>query len=472
MKGERHKHHHFDLDVNATESTENGLASVTGIEINIPHQTSRSFQHDDDDNDDFATGMENAARELQKLQLAQRRGRQPETVQEAYYNDGATELFLALEDTEWRRALLLIENDPDQVYCWVVSMGSLDTTTNWSIWRRLPLHEACRRQAPAWLISALLSVYPGAAQECTQFGELPLHLAVECGSPPEVVNLLVVAHWHGILKTDQSGRTPRAILLDSDGMLDLEDHKVVYESLLRSEDTYQIILQQHEQQVKTLQQRHASGILAMEQDHAADLKRQAEKYSKLQEQLKRSQMLLRASELSDTHNVEKLQEQDRQAAIWQERVENLQEDLSQQICEMEEEQEMVRHLQQVLQQKNEHIEQLQNQVATLQGDLQSVVAWNDQVLQKKVQQTETKLQLFVREFLQLRDLQGERGENVKDLLTMRDIPIPVPPPPPKKKKEKEDEKKMEDDPNLDEDVVDQDAMDQAAAAACSALNYK
>jgi hypothetical protein len=102
------------------------------------------------------------------------------------------------------------------------------------------------------------------------------------------------------------------------------------------------------------------------------------------------------------------------------------------------------------------------------------VAWNDQVLLKQVQATETKLQLFVREFLSLRDMQGQRGHDIKDLLTLRDIALPLPPPPPKKSRseQEQEEKKMEHDPNLDQDVVDQDAMDQAAAAACSALNFK
>jgi hypothetical protein len=60
---------------------------------------------------------------------------------EVVYSDGATPLFLAIEETDWRQALDIAEENPDQVRTWVRSTGTENTTFAWSMWRRLPIHE-------------------------------------------------------------------------------------------------------------------------------------------------------------------------------------------------------------------------------------------------------------------------------------------------------------------------------------------
>jgi hypothetical protein len=60
---------------------------------------------------------------------------------EVLYSGGATALFLAIEETEWRDALDIAEAKPDQVQTWVRSTGTENTTFEWSMWRRLPIHE-------------------------------------------------------------------------------------------------------------------------------------------------------------------------------------------------------------------------------------------------------------------------------------------------------------------------------------------
>jgi hypothetical protein len=70
----------------------------------------------------------------------------PETAQEiketeVLYSEGATPLFLAIEETDWRQALDIAEAHPEQVRTWVRSTGTENTTFTWSMWRRLPIHE-------------------------------------------------------------------------------------------------------------------------------------------------------------------------------------------------------------------------------------------------------------------------------------------------------------------------------------------
>ena len=101
----------------------------------------------------------------------------------------------------------------------------------------LPVFQACRRQAPAWLVSSLFSSFPESAYLTTQFGELPLHLAVESGAAPEVVNLIMVANWEAIVTPDNSGRIPTDIL-DRGELLQLDDHRIVHESLSRCHQAF------------------------------------------------------------------------------------------------------------------------------------------------------------------------------------------------------------------------------------------
>ena len=62
-------------------------------------------------------------------------------VLEVSYQASVTELFLAIEEMEWRDAFDIVGADPDQVRTWVRSTGTENTTFNWSDWRRLPIHE-------------------------------------------------------------------------------------------------------------------------------------------------------------------------------------------------------------------------------------------------------------------------------------------------------------------------------------------
>lgn len=64
---------------------------------------------------------------------------------ELLYKDGATPLFLAIEDTNWREALDIAEASPKQIRTWVRSTGTENTTFDWALWRRLPIHEVSSR---------------------------------------------------------------------------------------------------------------------------------------------------------------------------------------------------------------------------------------------------------------------------------------------------------------------------------------
>ena len=383
-------------------------------------------------------------------------------VMEVYYNDGATELFLALEDTDWRKALNIIHQKPQQAKVWVISTGTVETTFGWSLWRRLPLHEACRRQGPAWLISALLSVYPLAAEQTTQFGELPLHLAVECGAPPEVVNLLVVTHWHGIMATDQSGRTPLEILQDSE-MLAMEDHQVVFESLTRSQETYQTISEEHQEEVKGIKVRHAAGLVAIRQQHDEDLQQEQDQQEKLLAEVERLKSLVDDAKLSNKKDMDHIQQLSQAVSNGKNNMSHLHERLNSEIASGAQKAARITSLEQELAGKNQDIVSLKSQIHELQGDLQRIAGWQQDVLARQINSTEESMQTMVEQFVGLVDLLSGQSQRMSSVLKSRNIAMP--PPKPKQPRSKKEEKK-EDAPV---ETLDEDTLNNIAAVASSAL---
>lgn len=78
---------------------------------------------------------------MTETQQAEDHTKQTSEVIEVKYSDGATPLFLAIEETSWEKALDICESNPEQVRIWVRSTGTENTTFAWSMWRRLPIHE-------------------------------------------------------------------------------------------------------------------------------------------------------------------------------------------------------------------------------------------------------------------------------------------------------------------------------------------
>jgi hypothetical protein len=244
------------------------------------------------------------------------------------YNEGATELFKCIEEGMWDRATKLLQSNPEQASIWIISTGTVNTTFNWSKWTRLPLHEAARRQPPTHFMTQLIATYPGAVKAVTQFGELPLHLAVECGASPGVVNLLAVSHWRGCHETDQSGRTPLDVLQENDLLLDPIEHKAVVAALQASAIAHQQILLEHANEIASIREEHAVGLEAVQEQHDEDLQEEQEQQENLLQQIATlQQQLLVANSVSAVQQTElhQLKQSERK---WLDHVEQLQRESS------------------------------------------------------------------------------------------------------------------------------------------------
>ena len=394
-------------------------------------------------------------------------------MKEAYYNEGATPLFLAIEETEWRQALQIAQDNPGQVDTWVVSTGTVETTFHWNLWRRLPLHEACRRQAPAWFISYLLSVHPTGARQRTQFGELPLHLAVECGSPPEVVNLLIVAYWPAIVATDQSGRTPLSICEDAE-MLDMEEHQVVNESLTRSMETYQQMMSRHELDVESLKASHAAGLEAIRKQHDDDLQVEQDQQEKLLQEVKRLKGIIKDAEGTSSKKSQRIDEATASNQALHRQVQTLQDELKEEQARGEALSRRAQALEKTIQERDATIENLKKHIMQLQLDMQQIGKWQDNELQAKINTSEETMQVMVEHFCSLTESLSQQHQKFRQLMVARGISVrgggsggegggqrksaSVAPATAK------DEKK-----DASEDVDDVDALNMAAVAASGAL---
>jgi hypothetical protein len=341
--------------------------------------------------------------------------KEPNNAKVKMYNEGATPLFLLIEESNWHKALSYINRDACET--WVQSTGTMATTFQWSLWRRLPLHEACRRQAPAWFISQLVRAYPGAASQPTQFGELPLHLAVECGAPPEVVNLLLVAHWPGIAAKDQSGRTPLEILKDVE-LLNAEDARVVLESLERSHDTWMDVQQQMAYEKQDLEAAHRSALKQVVAQHEADMAEEFQQHADLIEQVQHLTVLL--ERLQDTT----VTQQDRIDSLtgvetsWRERVDSLERSLEVSRAETSAKKDEVATLARMLVQKNRHVETLEAECAQLKADLHAASGLQ-QDLASKVAVTERDLHQLVTSYCTVQDTLARHFQDLRGVVHQR-----------------------------------------------------
>lgn len=168
---------------------------------------------------------------------------------------------------------------PEEARVWINSSGTENTVFSWSVWRRLPLHEACRRQPPPVLIYALLGAYPQSTSAESHFGELPLHAAVRCGACAEVVNCLLAAYPAAVFARDNSGCTPLDILNGTGKMM---DHDAVVAALTRTIS----VLTKEEQEWN-------AKIKSMEKEFASDKDKKQREYDQIVESKNREIQLLR-----------------------------------------------------------------------------------------------------------------------------------------------------------------------------------
>ena len=123
----------------------------------------------------------------------------------APYDDlSSNSLFRLIEDGRWKKARYTLLNSSLAVRQWVSK-----NENSGPIWRRLPIHEACVRQPPIEIISALLESYPDCVFQGDNAGRLPLHYAIIHNAHVDTIYLLLDSFYKAKNTMDLIGKTPR-----------------------------------------------------------------------------------------------------------------------------------------------------------------------------------------------------------------------------------------------------------------------
>mmetsp|Transcript_28410 Transcript_28410/g.60879 ORF Transcript_28410/g.60879 Transcript_28410/m.60879 type:complete len:393 (-) Transcript_28410:2208-3386(-) len=381
---------------------------------------------------------------------------------EVLYQGSATELFLAIEEMEWRDAFDIIESSADQVRTWVKSFRTENTTFN--DWRRLPIHEACMRRAPAWLISELLSAFPESSSLTTNLGEYPLHLAVDKGCAPEVVNLIIVANWNAIVLQDLAGRTPLDII-DRTELLEFENNKIIFESLKQCRKTYVEIHQAFRDEKSALLRKQKAKSNAVAKKHQNELQLEFDKQAKMKEEIGNLKV-----EINNMGEVRKEKDLEIQKLVkakngWMEKIRQLEADKADQQQQLETERSRIKALLFKIEQKNEEIQRKDKKIDVLSKDLSSIVISNETDVLDSLIATEQSMRTMVSNQIALQKLISSKSTGLKTLLKQRGIAVPdedgLHQP-----EEPQEEKTMQDDDAIYRDTASA-AMMAAAMAALS-----
>jgi len=343
---------------------------------------------------------------------------------EVLYNQGATPLYTAIEETRWSDALELIEMVPEQARAWVRSTGTENTTFGWSLWKRLPIHEACRRQAPAWMIALLLRAYPESVAAVTQFGELPLHCAVECAATPEVVNLLLVSHYEGILTCDTSGRTPLQIVAKEEINIDAEDHYHIQNSLKSAHDYLIASNNQWENKIESMKLQYEEVMMRKETVYHDNIRIQRDIQLQLQQKL--AQMQGRVSQVSDERNSleQNLSRHHVQKEEWQEVLEKKEETLEGVKVILKEERKESRRLTAEIGSRDDLVESLRKRITILEDDLIKIALLQRDCIGEALQQADEDIQVMLESQQVLQGQLEGQTRGLEILVGIRGLKLP------------------------------------------------
>jgi len=319
----------------------------------------------------------------------------------------ATPLFLAVEEADFRTALDICTQFPEQAAIFVINDD----------FKRLPLHEACRRQAPAWLVSALLEAYSTGAASCTQWGQqLPLHLAVECGASPEVINLLLVSYWPAVAVTDPSGRTPLEILED-----DEEVPRTIQASLERAAACWSDLAQKHAENLQHQALEHDQSLQKVQQDHDQALENQHDQMLQVLRRVASMESQVQGAEQRAFQGQSKLQQVERAATQVQDDYHQLQLQLEERTVERDAARAETVQLQDLIRQKEVAHTQARRQTRALEQTLGKIHDYAQQPIRSRLTKTQDKIQGMLDAFVDLHNVLECHEQDLGKLLELRGL---------------------------------------------------
>jgi len=337
---------------------------------------------------------------------------------EAKYEEGATELFQLIESQKWEEALRLLEEEPDEAKIWVVSSGTENTVFSWSVWRRLPIHEACRRQPPPILIYALLSAHPSSPSLESQFGELPLHAAVRCGACAEVVHALLASRPSAALARDNSGCTPLDILNGTGKMM---DHDAVVAALTRTMGYLDEVEREREIEAKGKEREYRKSKEKRRRECERIVEKKNREIKLLQREIEQEKLATSnlAAKVIQTEKVVELKSTLERRH--QDKIKRMEDEIQTLKSTNASRKAKIRELEEIIRGDRKKIAELNGRVTLLEGEFTSLCGEEDMFVDKRVVRAEEDLKALMKgQMLLIRE-----AEKKKDLLRARLVKLGV-----------------------------------------------
>ena len=249
-------------------------------------------------------------------------------------------------------------------------------------------------------------------------------MAVETGASPEVVNLLVVAHWRGIVATDNSGRTP---ILDDNANIVLEedDARVVQESLQRCVASYQEYQQEWEQQLQGRQDVYVAELQKLQEKHQQELQQERDKQASLVQELRLAQQDCVAIAQERDAALGKVQQEQRVVSLLRQDVLDQQTKVTSTRKQVAACEATVAQLHKLLKEKDGQQQTLRNRLVVLQEDLQNVYRMQQTQGMEALRVAQQDLAQVWESQQALRGKLSGQSQGLQVLLQRRGIPVPT-----------------------------------------------
>uniref|UniRef100_A0A7S2UDH9 CCDC93 coiled-coil domain-containing protein n=1 Tax=Attheya septentrionalis TaxID=420275 RepID=A0A7S2UDH9_9STRA len=333
--------------------------------------------------------------------------------------ESATLLFLAIERSDWTQVHAECDSHPADASVWVQS----------SEWKRLPIHEACRRKPPVKVVAKLLDLCAEGACAKTHFGELPLHLAVGCGASLEVILLLMGAYPQGVEERDNGGRTPALSANTCIGETD--DIHIISRILTRCSGALAKGNAEWESRMRKVHREHHVQLVSNTKEHTKAMAKKDDEISLLQTQCKQSKAAISdLSQQMDEYEVKVASKNSAERRLMEE-IHKLEDDIAGLMSQNRSVRKTVQALEATKQENEATIQALQTQIGDLKGMVAQIVSEQDTIVSNQMHQAELDLRTMIEsQRIFMRKVVGHR-ESVRT--AARDISgmdMTMDPPPP------------------------------------------
>jgi hypothetical protein len=265
-----------------------------------------------------------------------------------------------------------------------------------------------------------LSTFPESAYLTTHFGELPLHLAVESGAAPEVVNLIAVANWGAIVASDNSGRVPIDILAQGD-LLSIDDNRIVYESLKRCYKAYTDVQKKAQDEKNEIKRKHEGQLTILHRQHQEALQREYETQETLLSDLKAQNSEIARMKKIDAAKDRLLMKAHDETISWKVEIQRFTETISKLHNDLLQEKQNVARLKEALKGRDDDIGRRDEVVQCLSNDLRAIALAYNRDNAKFVRATENAMRAMVSSQVALQKQLSGQANSIESLLSDRVI---------------------------------------------------